>query len=101
MNKKKQSAYSGETLLYKQLKKDLEKNKITPKDWRNLSVISLKMKIETAIFLFAAIENTVGAHTSPDVWEMLDKAKRKTIKSMNLTIENSLDRIKIKGEGEE
>lgn len=101
MNKKKQSGYSGETLLYKQLKKDLEKNKITPKDWKNLSVISLKAKIETAILLFAAIENTVGMHTSPDVWEILDEARRKTIKGMNLTIENSLDRIKMKGEGEE
>jgi len=101
MNKKKQSGYSGDTLLYKQLKKDLEKNKITPKDWKNLSVVNLKIKIETAILLFAAIENTVGIHTSPDLWEILDEAKRKTIESMNLTIENSLDRIKIKGEGEE
>lgn len=101
MNKKKQSGYSGDTLLYKQLKKDLEKNKITPKDWKNLSVVHLKIKIETAILLFAAIENTVGIHTSPDLWEILDEAKRKTIESMNLTIENSLDRIKIKGEGEE
>jgi hypothetical protein len=59
--------------------KVLEKHKILESDWSNMSIIDLKLSIQTVQCNFISIENTISHLANPEISEAIDMANQKII----------------------
>jgi hypothetical protein len=57
----------------------VKKYKIKDKDWKNITLVEIKLKAQTVVALFIAIENTMASCISPVQSELIDNTKKELL----------------------
>lgn len=60
-----------------------EKYKINETDWKDINLIQMKIKAQTAISLFYALNNTFAPHIDPDMNNLIDGTRDKLLKYLD------------------
>ena len=61
----------------------LKKYQLKQKDWNNIDLVEMKIKAESVVLLFRAIENTLCSHVSPHEIELLDNTRDEILKYLD------------------
>lgn len=68
----------------------LEKYQVQKEDWKDMSLVHIKMKAESTVALFIALENMLAPHISPIESELIENTKNQLLEYLENFINKKL-----------